>query len=159
MHDLTNPQQPRLPSYRLHKPSGLAVATIAGRDVYLGKHNTPESVAEYGRLMGEWLANGRTIPPRFAATGSGVSVNELFLAYLDYADGYYMKRGKPTSQPGNIRLAIRPLRQLYGDTPAADFGPLQLETVPPGDHRNRDLPRRGQSPGKTDRSGVQMGRG
>ena len=40
-----------------------------------------------------------------------------------------MKNGKPTSEPVNIRLAHRPLRQLYGDTLARDFGPLALKAV------------------------------
>jgi hypothetical protein len=35
-------QASRLPSYRLHKPTGLAVVTIGGHDVYLGKHVTDE---------------------------------------------------------------------------------------------------------------------
>ena len=30
----------RIPSYRLHKPSGQAVVTINGRDIYLGKYNS-----------------------------------------------------------------------------------------------------------------------
>ena len=53
---------PRTPSYREHKPSGQAVVTLGGRDVYLGKHGTPESRAEYDRVIAEWLANGRQIP-------------------------------------------------------------------------------------------------
>ncbi len=42
---------------------------------------------------------------------------------------YYVKNGKPTTEPVNIRLAIRPLRQLYGHTLAREFGPLRLKTV------------------------------
>ena len=45
-----------VPSYRLHKPSGRAVVTLNGRDHYLGPWNSPESSAEYDRLVGEWLA-------------------------------------------------------------------------------------------------------
>jgi hypothetical protein len=119
----------RLPSYRLHRPSGLAVVSIAGRDVYLGKHNTPESRVEYDRLIAEWLANGRMNSRRASGDASDTSVNELFLAYLEHANRYYVKAGKPTSEPGNIRLAIRLLRQIYGNTAAAEFGPLQLEAV------------------------------
>ncbi len=32
----------KLPKYRLHKRTGLAVVTLSGRDVYLGKHETEE---------------------------------------------------------------------------------------------------------------------
>src|SRR5271157_2466481 len=122
-------QLSRLPSYRLHKPSGLAVVSIGGRDVYLGKFNTPESRAEYDRLMAEWLATGRRPIVAESASGADLTVNEMLLAYLDHADGYYVKNGKPTTEPVNIRLALRPLRQLYGHTPAREFGPLRLKTV------------------------------
>ena len=40
-----------VPSYRLHKPTGRAVVTIDGRDHYLGKHGTPESLRHYRVLM------------------------------------------------------------------------------------------------------------
>ena len=50
---------PRTPSYRHHRPSGQAVVTLGGRDVYLGKFASPESRAEYDRLVAEWLASGR----------------------------------------------------------------------------------------------------
>jgi hypothetical protein len=144
----------RLPSYRLHKPSGLAVVSIAGRDVYLGKHNTPESRTEYDRLIAELLANGRMIPRRVSVTGSDISVNELFLAYLEHADRYYVKAGKPTSEPGNIRLAIRLLRQIYGDTPAGEFGPLQLEAVREAIIATGDFSQRRQPSCTPDRAGF-----
>ncbi len=37
----------RVPSYRLHKPSGLAVCTINGKDHYLGPHGCKKSLTEY----------------------------------------------------------------------------------------------------------------
>lgn len=54
----------RLPTYRLHKPSGRAVVALDGHDFYLGRHGSPTSLAEYDRLIGEWLANGRCLPPQ-----------------------------------------------------------------------------------------------
>src|SRR5208337_1772650 len=48
---------------------------------------------------------------------------------LRHADVYYVKNGKPTVEPGNMRLAIRPLRKLYGDTLAREFGPVALKAV------------------------------
>jgi integrase len=103
--------------------------TLDGRDIYLGKHNSPESHAEYHRLLGEWKLHGRRLPAPDPAAGSDLSVNELLVSYLAHADQYYRKNGKPTSEPTNIRYAIRPLRERYGHTPAADFGPLGLKAV------------------------------
>jgi site-specific recombinase XerD len=114
----------RTPSYRLHRPTGLAVVTIDGRDVYLGKHGTPESRAEYDRQIARWLANGRRGDPR-----SDASVVELMARYVRHADSYYVKDGRPTGEPGMVRLSLRPLARLYGDTPAKDFGPTALKAV------------------------------
>ncbi len=36
----------RTPSYRLHKPTGLAVVTLDGRDIYLGRFGSAESRPE-----------------------------------------------------------------------------------------------------------------
>src|SRR4051812_11846043 len=125
--------RPRVPSYRLHKPSGQAVVTIAGRDVYLGKHGTPGSRAEYDRLISEWMAAGRasvTPAPRSAgAPESDVSVAEILLAYLRFADGSYRKDGEPTREPSLLRLSFRPLHRLYGSALAREFGPLALKAV------------------------------
>jgi integrase len=120
-------KQSRTPAYRHHRPSDQAVVTLDGWDHYLGRYGSPASRAEYDRLLGEWLANGRRLPatpPRAA-----LSVNEVILTYLGHADAYYRKNGQPTKEPGNIRLAMRPLRKLYGHTPAEGFGPLALKTV------------------------------
>src|SRR3954470_22889225 len=117
----------RTPSYRLHKPSGQAVVTLDGRDLYLGQYGSPESRAEYDRLIAEWLANGRRLPAPTSEGGSDLTINELLVAYLAFADGYYVKDGKPTVEPSNLRLSVRPLRKLYGHTPAREFGPKALK--------------------------------
>jgi len=114
----------RTPSYRLHKPTGQAVATFDGRDVYFGKYGSIASKAAYDRTVAEWLANGRRFAP-----AADVAVNELMVQYLQHADGYYVKDGEPTSQATLIRNALRPLKRLYGDTPAASFGPRSLVAV------------------------------
>ena len=119
----------RTPSYRLHKPTGQAVVSLNGKDFYLGRFGSPGSRAEYDRLIIEWITNGRRLPTPVSGAGSDLTVNELLLAYLAFADGYYVKRGEPTTEPACIRQTIRPLRQLYGDTIARDFGPLQLKAV------------------------------
>ena len=40
-----------------------AVVTLNGHDHYLGKHGTPQSQAEYDRLIALWLGNGRCLKP------------------------------------------------------------------------------------------------
>ena len=77
------PDISRIPKYRHHKPSGQAVVTLSGRDIYLGKRNTKVSKAEYGRCVGEWLASGGCLP-----SGADLSVSELCLAYWRYAKVY-----------------------------------------------------------------------
>jgi integrase len=123
----------RIPTYRLHKQSGQAVVTLTDglgnrRDVLLGKHGTDESEAEYLRVIAEWKAAGHRLPPKNTQTPD-LTVNELVLAYWRHAEGYYVKNGEPTKQLGRIKSALRPLKELYGHTPARDFGPLALKAV------------------------------
>jgi integrase len=116
---------PRVPSYRLHRPTGQAVVTLGGRDFYLGRHGTDASHAEYRRLTAEWLAAGGRAPAR----SSDVTVNELMVGYVRHADAYYVKDGRPTSEAELVRLSLGVLRRLYGHTPAREFGPLALKAV------------------------------
>ena len=110
-----------VPTYRLHKPTNQAVVRLNGRDFYLGKHGSPESRAEYDRRIAEWLASGRVTP------SASSTINELLVAYVQHIDSYYIKNGEPTGEADNIKRSLRPLRELYGHTVAADFGPLALK--------------------------------
>jgi hypothetical protein len=56
------------------KGSGQAVVTLDGRDFYLGPSGSVASRAEYDRLIGEWMANGRAPPPAGAAPGGRVDI-------------------------------------------------------------------------------------
>jgi integrase len=115
------------PSYRRHKASGQAVVSLAGRDVYLGKYNTAASRAEYNRVIGEWTASGGTLP---AQQASDLTIAELAAAFMRHAVRYYRgPDGKQTTEVANFKPAIRRLRELYGRTRAADFGPLALKAV------------------------------
>ena len=118
----------RVPSYRLHRPSGRAVVTLDGRDHYLGEHGSPESRRAYDRLVAEYLAT-RARRTSADAPPADLTVNELLVRYWDFAVSFYVKDGRATSEPGTIRQALRPVRELYGDVPARDFGPLALKAV------------------------------
>jgi integrase len=125
------PRTSRPPSYRFHKARNCAVVTIDGKNHYLGPYGSPESHEKYARLLAEWrLHSQRLLPttgPRSVA--SNLSVNELILTYFRHAQAYYVKDGRPTSEQDNIRQALRFLRQLYGASPAVEFGSVALANV------------------------------
>jgi integrase len=120
------------PKYRLYRPKNLAVVRIDGHDHYLGPYGSPESWERYYRLLAERRTAGLVRPPESSSlpTTPPLSVNELILAYWRHAEEYYRSRGgAPSREPDNLRDALRPLRQLYGLTPAAEFGALALRAV------------------------------
>ena len=97
----------RLPSYRLHRPSGQAVVTLDGRDHYLGRHGSPASRAAY-----EWI---HTAVP----DGGEIQANPK-VQFQDTFGMYYGDRH-------NIAAAIDCLTMFGGDAsqcPKA-VGPLQ----------------------------------
>jgi integrase len=123
------------PSLRRHKPSRQGVVTLSGRDIYLGswpegQKKPPAEVRDaYDRAIAEWLANRRRLlAPEDQSVG--LTVSELILSFWKYVERHYRHPGgEPTSEVGEFRHSLRPLRQLYGPTPAAGFGPLKLKAV------------------------------
>ena len=116
----------RVPTYGLHKATGQAVVRLNGKDHYLGKYDDPESRERYDRLILQWLSNHRTIPSKSEA---GPTVNEVILAYVKWAETYYVKDGQPTKEVWIVKASLRPLRQAYGTTPANEFAPDRLKVV------------------------------
>ncbi len=115
----------RVPGYLRHKASGQALVRINGRDFYLGKYDSPESKDEYDRLISKWLHNVGVLLSTLAE--DGISVNELCLAYLNYAEGYFRDSDGAVSESiFKTRAAVRYLSEHYGRTDAQDFGPLAL---------------------------------
>jgi hypothetical protein len=101
------------------------VVTLSGQDLYLGKWNTRASRDAYDRLIGEWMANGRSRPQK----AENLTVAELVLRYWRFASSYYRKNGQPTGSIPPIRVALRLLRRSYETTLAANLGPLALEAL------------------------------
>ena len=120
----------KVPSYCRHKASGQAYATIAGREHYLGKFGSRESKAAYARLIAENFPGGDLAPAGGPGPETGLTVEELILRYWTLrVDNYYTKNGEPTDRQYHIRLALRPLSALYGNTLASRFGPRRLKHV------------------------------
>jgi integrase len=112
-----------IPAYRKHRASGQGIVTIAGRTLYLGPHGTKTSRLEYDRLVGEWITAGR--PTTKLGGGNDLTIAELIRRYKRYAESYYANGGILY----NIGSGCRALRLRYGETIAAEFGPLALKAV------------------------------
>jgi hypothetical protein len=124
------PKNP-VPSYKFHKPSGQARVRLNGRDLYLGKLGTPESLAEYERVCAEVRASAVSVQAAARSGGpADVTVNEVLVAFLAHAERHYRRAdGSPTNEINEYKYAIAPLRRLYGHAPAREFGPVALQAV------------------------------
>jgi integrase len=118
------------PAYLLHKQSGRARVVIDGKQKLLpGLYDSPESRAAYDVLVGTWLTNGRALPV-VAEAPTGPTVAMIALAFWKHASTFYVDaQGQPTGEAVNFKYALRPLRRLYGATPAAAFGPKSLKAL------------------------------
>lgn len=122
-----------VPTYLRH-PDGRAFCWVyppsgRRRAVYLGEHGSPESYAEYRRLLAQ-IEGGMV-----RDSGSrGLSVAELVERFLAHADLYYRSPadGKRTSEYAHFAAACAVLCDFYGATPADEFGPLALKHVRDG---------------------------
>src|SRR5688572_8769434 len=116
----------RTPSYCKHKSSGRAYVTIDGRPVYLGPHGSQESKDEYARVVSEWLASGRHHAASATTTAMDpapdLSVSTLLASFWEHAKNEYPAQVIPGRRPaGELGMyfdVLRPLRRLYGATPA-----------------------------------------
>lgn len=122
---MPRPKNP-FPTPRCHK--GRAVVDLydgpTRRTVTLGAWGSPEAEQEFARVLAERGA------PAVRAPASALTVNSLLLDFLRWADGYYRDAaGRPTHEIVELKLSARPVRELYGHTPAREFGPRALVTV------------------------------
>ena len=112
----------RIPKYRCHKSTNRAVVTVNGREIYLGVYDSAESRQRYGRLIAEWAATGQPSP---TVGENDITVIEISARYLGYAESYY----GDSSTMCMVRVALRRLRGLYGETLAVEFGPIALQAL------------------------------
>lgn len=125
------PPKAGIPSLTKHT-SGSAVVNLIDattgqrRCITCGVFGTQEAKAEYQRVVGEWFAAGKVLKPKLAGgeqpEGFGFTVAQLVQAYetSDEIKKTYKQQ---------IKAAKVPLLELYGDTPAAEFGPLRFRSV------------------------------
>jgi len=84
------PRSPNaVPTYRLHAATGQAVCTVrlpdgSRKDLYLGKHNSAASKAEFHRLVALIATNGGIYP-----TGSpDLTVSEALVRYARHIQSH-----------------------------------------------------------------------
>jgi hypothetical protein len=98
----------RVPGYLLHKPTGYARVRIAGKDIYLGKFDSPESREAYHRLIAEWLQTGeipaKPVEPKLAAASAGPTINEFLVRYWAHCKTYY--RDALGGAAGPMRMSV-----------------------------------------------------
>ncbi len=131
------------PSIRYHI-SGQSVCTIQGRDFYLGKHGTPESLARYALLIREYQANELSLPEDFTSDAlrellprefsqpaakvqladSPTLLRHLTVAFLTHAEKVYAKSKAELSR---IRQICRELESHDGGVHVSDYGPKKLK--------------------------------
>lgn len=117
----------KFPSYSKHKTSGRARVIINGRHVYLpGLYGSAESRRSYDRLIGEYLAGGRTL----RGDPEPATVAEVINGYRVHCQSHYKANdGELSREVENIRNALKPLARAYGDIAAAEFSPICLESL------------------------------
>jgi hypothetical protein len=112
-----------IPSYTRHKASGQAVVRLNGVDFYLGPWNTAQSRVNYDRVINEWQARGRRVPhPDEERT-------ELLTKELISGYHQFVAASMPAVEVEKIRAALKTVREMYGETPAAQFGPVAFQAV------------------------------
>ena len=119
----------RTPKYRRQKRkkrADLGFVELDGRRHYLGDYGSAASKEAYHRLLAEWTAGGR----RITVPKTQITIAELMARFWQHVEGYYRKAdGSPTKEVEQFRLALRPLRELYGETNASGFGPRAHKAV------------------------------
>ena len=107
----------RIPKYRHHKARDLAKVCIDGKEIYLGKYNSPESLQKYDQVIGEWLANGRVETKSL----DEMTIEQLAARYEVWATDYYS-----SGQVYGVQAAIKLLVGEYGRAAVSTFEPACL---------------------------------
>jgi integrase len=117
-----------VPGYSRHSSSGQAVVYVNRRRIYLGPHGSPESRQRYAEVISGITAQTSISAPVNPAPT--VSINELCLKFAtDKMPKLRTPSGARTGELDCFTSVIRLLRELFGETPAEEFGPLRLRTL------------------------------
>src|SRR5690349_21772717 len=119
----------RIPKYRKHKPSKLAVVSLGGRDIYLGKYGTKESRDEYDKLVAEYLKlRGQPVPPAIVAAAR---INRKHLTVVEAADKYltWCMAHRNEIEQAHVKGMLKCLVNTYENERADAIGPKALREI------------------------------
>ena len=108
----------------LRHSTGQARVILDGKAIYLGKWGSPEAHARYADLISRWRDGEQVVePPRAATDPRPRTIKGVTLAYDEWIERtrLYQKDGKPTTQLGLIRRALKELNRFAGDVSANKF--------------------------------------
>lgn len=106
--------------------TGRCFCKVDGKFVTLGRDGDPETQRRYGELLAS-LATATATKPSSGPPRSGLTVNELCVKFItEVLPKYQTSDGQPSAEQACFKGVIRILRRLFGETPAAEFGPVKL---------------------------------
>lgn len=129
---------------RSYHISGQSIVRIDGRDFYLGKHDSAESIARYAVLIGIYQSGGMKLPEDFDVKSLDAQVaflmNQItFTAPVEkqiiqvrrvtalFREHVNKRYANDEGETFRFNQLCRELDEHEGDTPAEEFGPLALQ--------------------------------
>lgn len=113
---------------------GHAFCRWQGREYYLGPYGSQESIERHARLLVELAAGKRPVGGARGGSGgsnhggcsghAGILIKELVARFLDAS-----ARQRSAREHEQYVYTLAPLLALFGESPAAEFGPRALRTV------------------------------
>jgi hypothetical protein len=125
--------------------NGRAFTKIDGRFVSLGRDDTTQARLRYAEVLHQFAQGQPITPEPTRRTSSALSVNELCLAFLVHAQAEYVdpKTGKPSAEFNCYLSAVKPLEELFGESPASTA--QWIRTSPPPFARRASMAAAGSS--------------
>jgi hypothetical protein len=119
-----------VPKYRKHSSRNQAFIELDGQRIYLGRWQSPESIALYRHYLAQHLLSDAVPPAEPPETESvGLTVAELADRYGEHAGVYYRKNGQPTREAELVVEALAVVVESFGNTLAEAFGAQRLIAV------------------------------
>src|SRR5690349_8610065 len=110
----------RIPEMHYHSARERFYIRIGGKWHYLDKDKNVAQ-GEADRLVGQFLLGA---PQGDVSPSETISITEVANPYMAYLE--QNRYSKESETLGDIRVALKPLRELYGRTRAADFNQESL---------------------------------